>query len=361
MTQSWLILVQVEDPFDRMDNCARSIQDISLPIICDTFSAAFEALLLPPDWNKLASLRHLLFCWPLGTPRPGIHVRHFPVADPGVWRSKTEIRAERRGKEQVKVPKKDRRADKTAAGKLKEPRSSTNSSDNLSPGLVPMLEGETGSFLLRESGDVQEPSHPQVLDVGGLMTPMGDTSQGEGSSNQTGGLTIMQALGLGSQDITNPDVGVSGSVEGQGAVPQTRRVKVNKTSKKMGPEQWGLSAVQYAQSQHLQPSPDCRDTGVYFYTIFGCKLQTVHYGNSCSLFKCTGHFNYYMSAISLQDLSKFCFKSGTLGASFDNEPGEARALPGSKKQTKSEGSWKSRSTGASPGNQECVRSSGVQR
>lgn len=252
----------MEDPFDRMDNCARSIQDISLPIICDTFAAAFEAFLQPPDWNKLPSLRYLLFCWPPGTPRPGIHVRHFPVADPGVWRSKTEIRAERRGKEHVKMPKKDRRVDKTATGKLKDPRSSTNSSDNLSPGLVPMLEGETGSFLLKESGDLQEPSHPQVLDVGGLVTPTNDTGHGAGSSNQTGGLTIMQAFGLEAQEITDPGVGVSGSVEEQGAVLQARRVKkFNKASKKIGPEQWGLSAVQYAQSQHLQP-PNSGDTGI---------------------------------------------------------------------------------------------------
>jgi hypothetical protein len=252
----------VEDPFDRMDNCARSIQDISLPIICDTFAAAFEALLQPPDWNQLPSLRHLLFCWPPGMPRPGIHVRQFPVADLGVWRSKTEIRAERRGKEQVKVPKKDRRAAKNATGKLKEPRSSTNSSENISPGLVPMLEGETGSFLLRESGDSQEPSYPQVIDVGGLVTPASDTSQGAGSSNQTGGLAIMRALGLGSQEITNPEVGVSGSVGDQGAVLQTRRGKKVNKSKKMGPEQWGLSALQYAQSQHLQPSPNSGETGV---------------------------------------------------------------------------------------------------
>lgn len=303
--------MRVEDPFDRMDNCARSIQDISLPIICDTFAAAFEALLQPPDWNQLPSLRHLLFCWPPGMPRPGIHVRQFPVADLGVWRSKTEIKAERRGKEQVKVPKKDRRAEKNATGKLKEPRSSTNSSENISPGLVPMLEGETGSFLLRESGDSQEPSYPQVIDVGGLVTPASDTSQGAGSSNQTGGLAIMRALGLGSQEITNPEVGVSGSVGDQGAVLQTRRGKKVNKSKKMGPEQWGLSALQYAQSQHLQPSPNSGETG-------------------------------------------------TLTASVDYEPGETRQLPGFKKQTKSEGSRKSRPAGALSGHHDCVRSSGVQ-
>ncbi|KAG0567913.1 hypothetical protein KC19_7G171200 [Ceratodon purpureus] len=303
--------MRVEDPFDRMDNCARSIQDISLPIICDTFAAAFEALLQPPDWNKLPSLRNLLFCWPPGTPRPGIHLRHFPVSDPGGWRSKTEIRAERRGKEQVKVPKKDRRADKAAEGKLKEPRSSANSSDTISPGLVPMLEGETGSFLLRESEDSQESSHHQVPDFGGLGTPASDTSQGVGSSNQTGGFTIMQALGLGPQEIMTPEAGLSSSVDEQGAVLQTRRAKkVNKASKKMGPEQWGLSAVQYAQSQHLQPSSNSGETG-------------------------------------------------TLTASNDNELGETRQLPGSKKQTKSEGSWKSRAAGPLSGNYDCVRSSGV--
>jgi hypothetical protein len=43
---------------------------------------------------------------------------------------------------------------------------------------------------------------------------------------------------------------------------QTRRGKKVNKSKKMGPEQWGLSALQYAQSQHLQPSPNSGETGV---------------------------------------------------------------------------------------------------
>ncbi|XP_024384294.1 uncharacterized protein [Physcomitrium patens] len=305
--------MRVEDPFDRMDNCARSIQDAGLPIICNSFAAAFESLLQPPDWDQLLSLRQLLFCWPPGTARPDAYVRQSLVPNP-VWRSKPEIRAEKKGKEQVKVPKKYRIADKTATRKLKEHCSSKNSSDDLPSGLLPMLEGETGSFLLKEREAFQGPSPIHVLDTVGLGARVSDTSQVTDIPQQEGGLVIMEALGLGSQAIMNPEAGVQDFTEEQCSVHLTRRGKtLNKTCKKMGPEQWAVSAMQYAQSQDRQPGPD----------------------NSGG--------------------------AGTATSCIDNEPSESIKFPGKKQQIKSARPLKSPSAGVPPGSYECGHSSGTQR
>lgn len=64
--------MQVEDPFDCTENCARSVHENSLSLICDAFASTTDALSGLQSDSELSWLRVCLFCWPQGSVVPGV-------------------------------------------------------------------------------------------------------------------------------------------------------------------------------------------------------------------------------------------------------------------------------------------------
>lgn len=223
----------MEDPFDLMDNCARSIQDISLPVICESFTEALEALSQPPNWDDLSSLRNTLFCWPPGTPQPGVHVRQFPVANLTFWKSKAEHKAEKKGRQQNIKSRKARRAEKSLAEK-----------PNL--GMTSLLEVETGTSKLTAIEDQQQRSKGEVFETRERDIPVDQVIQASRDTLEGGHIS---ALNGGMLKTSEP--GISGAQVTQKKPSR----KAKKSLKKMGAEQWALSAENWVQSQQLRDNP----------------------------------------------------------------------------------------------------------
>lgn len=218
-----------------MDNCARSIQDISLPVICESFSEALEALSQPPTWDDLSSLRNTLFCWPPGTPQPGVHVRQFPVANFAFWRSKAEHKAGKKGQQIIKS-RKARRAEKTLAEK-----------PNL--GMTSLLKVETGTSKCTAIEDQQQRGKGEVLESRESDIPVDPVVQ---ASRDT--LEIGHISALNGGVLKTPEAGNSGARKEQVTQKKPSR-KAKKTLKKMGTEQLALFAENWVLSQQLRDNP----------------------------------------------------------------------------------------------------------
>ena len=226
----------MEDPFDLMDNCARSVQDISLPVICESFSEALDALSQPPNWDDLSSLRNTLFCWPPGTPQPGVHVRRFPVANLTFWKSKAEHKAGKKGQQQSIKSRRARRAEKPLAEK-----------PNL--GMTSLLEVETGASKWTAIEDQQQRSKREVLETRERDIPVDPVVQ---ASRDT--LEIGHISALNGGVLKTPEAGISGAREEQVTQKKPSR-KAKKNLKKIGAEQLALFAENWVLSQQLRENP----------------------------------------------------------------------------------------------------------
>ena len=216
-----------------MDNCARSVQDISLPVICESFSEALEALSQPPNWDDLSSLRNTLFCWPPGTPQPGVHVRRFPVANLTFWKSKAEHKAGKKGQQQQIKSRKARRAEKSSAEK-----------PNL--GKTSLLEVETGTSKWIAIEDQQQQSKGEVLETKERDIPVDPVVQASKHTLEVGHISA-----LNEGVLKTPEAGISGAREEQATQKKPSR-KGKKTLKKIGTEQLALFAENWVLSQQLR-------------------------------------------------------------------------------------------------------------
>ena len=237
-----------------MDNCARSIQDSSLPIICETFVYTVEALSQIPDWNKLSPLREVLFCWPPGTPRPGVHFQQFPIANPSPWKSRAEYRAE---KKQTKQSRRERHAEKSTSRKFNVDDSS-NPLQNPMCTVMSFKGGETKQKLLEESqGECWPETRALEHDQGdvGLLC-MADKLSGREEAK------------LDLSQLTRPELaGLTGGKEEKMVTKKKKSKKFNKISdfERMRAEQWGQSAERWAQSRPLQDFTVSGEAGVVLF------------------------------------------------------------------------------------------------
>lgn len=251
-----------------MDNCARSIQESSLPIICETFVSAVEALSQLPDWNKLSSLREVLFCWPPGTPRPGVHFRQFPIANPSPWKSRAEHKAERK---LTKQPMREQRTEKSTSGKVKVDESSSPFENPICT-VMSLEGGETEQNLLAESKGEGCPEtralEPDQGDVG--LLSMADKVPGSEEAN------------LDLSQFKRPELaGRSGGKEEKMVKKKKTSKKFNKISgfERMRAEQWGQSAERWAQSRPVQNLTVSGEAGV---VLFLFKLKNLIISSLCS-------------------------------------------------------------------------------
>lgn len=93
-------VMAVEDPFDRLENCARSVQESTFPEVIRAFSSTADALYRPPPAG-LPSLIEILFGWPVDTQQKGVRF----------WLSELHSREKKIGQE--KALKRDPGNDRT--------------------------------------------------------------------------------------------------------------------------------------------------------------------------------------------------------------------------------------------------------
>jgi len=327
--------MMVEDPFDRSENCARSVQDFSLPMICDTFVRTAEALLHPPHWTSLESLRINLFCWPLGHQRPGVHLQQFPPSGSLFWKFRGEQRKPWKSKgEPYNQQQKNQSRTKSQRGRratfeVKELHASSS-----------LLLDSTSELMSKAEGGSQLPEA-----VDGNHWPSLSVVDYSESANAI--LMPDQVAG-----ISHERAGIDGKdgelIVAEAPVKTSAKFKQKPQGKKKSADQWAKSAEQWVSSHNLQTLTISSESGTA-----STRLEELSTGIPIT--------SKVLKVDELQQQATELSESGTLGEG-SNPSNSADGLPleskpselqrpfqqGSARQRRSESSQKGRAESGQP-------------